>query len=241
MMAIIRVLTDRGTELFRDYIMEVKVDFKKSPPVDKLSHSPWSSEFTPRIELDSLSATTRTELGKYLVDLFEAYGVDRQDILNNPGIWSWFALLWFDSLCPVKSDGSRKILETSKYVCSSDYTDYYRHLVAASWDIYYLHRGNSRLFLWTPLYIHSDFIEQYASRQNIITNKALIEVLNRLYWDSKSNCPKKGAQNRKKAGNFRRLLSFVQQVELTYDIHAMSAKDILALLPSEYDPWKGSP
>ncbi len=239
-MAVIRVLTDRGTELFRDYIMEVKVDSKKSPPVDKLSRLPWSSEFTPRIELDSLSVTTRMELSKYLVDLFEANSVDRKDILDNPGMWSWLALLWFDDLCPVESNGSRKVRETSRYVCSSHYTDYYRHLVAASWDIYYLHRENSRLFLWTPLYIHNDFIEQLASRQNVITNKTLIEVFDRLYWDLKSDRPKSGAQSRDRLGNFRRLRSFIQQVELTYDLHAMSTRDILALLPGEYDPWKQS-
>jgi len=180
------------------------------------------------------------QLGKYLVELFEAHGVDRKDILNNPRVWSWLTLFWFDNLCPVESDGSRKVRETSRYVCSSHYTDYYRHLVAASWDIYYLHREKSRLFLWTSLYIHNDFIEQLASRQNIITNKALIEVFDRLYWDLKSDRPKSGAQSRDRLGNFRRLQSFIQQVELTYDLHAMSVEEIIALLPSEYDPWKSS-
>ena len=240
-MAIIHVLTDRGMELFRNYILDVKQDPQKKPPIDRLSHRPWSTEFPPPIEVGTPPGTTRMQLGKYLVELFEAYGVDRKDILNNPGIWSWLALLWFDSLCPVKSDGSRKILETSKYVCSSDYTDYYRHLVAASWDIYYLHRENSRLFLWTPLYIHNDFIEQLASRQNIITNKALIEVFDRLYWDLRADRPKSGAQSRDRSGNFRRLQSFIKQVELTYDLHAMSADEILALFPVEYDAWKSSP
>lgn len=239
-MAVVRVLTDRGMELFRNYILEVKEDPQKPPPIDRLSQKPWSSEFLAHVEVGSLPVTTRMQLGKYLVELFEACGVDRKDILNNPRVWSWLALLWFDNLCLVESDGSRKVRETSRYVCSSHYTDYYRHLVAASWDIYYLHREKSRLFLWTSLYIHNDFIEQLASRQNIITNKALIEVFDRLYWDLKSDRPKSGAQSRDRLGNFRRLQSFIQQVELTYDLHAMSVEEIIALLPSEYDPWKSS-
>jgi hypothetical protein len=239
-MAAIRVLTDRGMELFRNYILEVKDDPQKPPPISRLSQKPWSSEFSTHIEVESLSVTTRIQLGKYLVELFQVQGVDRRDILNNPGMWSWLALLWFDNLCPVQSDGARKVLETSHYVCSSHYTDYYRHLVAASWDIYYLHREISRLFLWTPLYIHNDFVEQLASRQNIITKKALIEVFDHLYWDPKSDRPKSGAQNRDKPGNFRRLQLFIQQVELTYDLHTMSVGEIIALLPSEYDSWKGS-
>ena len=156
-MAAIHVLTDRGMELFRNYILEVKDDPQKPPPTNRLSQKPWSSEFSTHIEVESLSVTTRMQLGKYLVELFQVQGVDRRDILNNPGMWSWLALLWFDNLCPVKSDGLRKVHDACRYVHSTDYTDYYRHLVASSWDIYYLHREKSRLFLWTPLYVHSDF------------------------------------------------------------------------------------
>lgn len=158
-MAEVRILTDRGTELFTDYIMDVKENSAQAPPIEKLGHQPWSTEFTPRIEVESLSVITRMELGKYLVALFEANNVHRNDILRIPGLWSWLALLWFDYLCPLEA-GSRKVLEPSKYVCSSHYTDYYRHLVAAPYDLYCLHGENSRLFLHTPLNIHGDFIEQ---------------------------------------------------------------------------------
>lgn len=240
MMASIRVLNEKGIELFRDYIIRVKVNPKEPSPIDKLSNTAWSSEFSPHIEVGNVSASMRMELGKNLVDLFENNNVERKELLNNPGMWSWLALLWFDILCPIESDGSRKVRETARYVCSSHYTDYYRHLVAASWDIFYLHGENSRLFLSTPLNIHSDFIEQLASRQNIITNKALIEAFNLLYWDVKLSHPKSGSQSRNRSGNFRRLRAFVQQIERTYDLYAMSAKDILGLLPSEYDPWKSS-
>ena len=236
-MAEVRVLTDKGTELFTDYIVDVKENPTKAPPIEKLGNQPWSVEFTPHIEVENLSVTTRMELGKYLTDLFEANNVHRKDILGIPGLWSWLALLWFDYLCPLK-DGSRKVLEPSKYVCSSHYTDYYRHLVAAPYDLFCLHGENSRLFLHTGLNVHGDFIEQYASRQKIITNKPLIELLDHLYWDSQLNCPKRGAQNRKRAGNFRRLQSFIKQIELTYDLHAMSADEIAELLPAEYDSWK---
>jgi hypothetical protein len=143
-------------------------------------------------------------------------------------------------MCPFESDGSRKVLENAKYICSLDYTDYYRHLVAAAYDLYSLYGDKSRLFLSTPLNIHSDFVEQYASRQERITNKALIEVLDRLYWDPEKNRPKRGAQSRNRPGNFRRLQSFISQIDLTYDTHPMSAEEIMALLPAEYDSWKSS-
>ena len=238
MMAGLRVLTARGTECFRDYLLQVKQDPSRDAPLDQLSRPPWSSEFVPHIEVGALPVRSRIELGEYLLELFEDKGVERKDLLSNPGIWSWLALKWFDNLCPIGADGSRAVREAARYVCSTHYTDYYRHLVASSWDIYYMHRDKSRLFLWTPLHTHNDFIEQLASRQHIITNCALIEVFDRLYWNTTLDQPKSGAQSRRKPGNFRRLLLFIQQVELTYDLQAMSVDDILELLPAEYDSWK---
>jgi hypothetical protein len=237
----LRVLTDRGIEFFTDYITQVKANPFIAPPVDKLGNKTWSEEFTPNIEVTDLtSINTRMQLGKYLVDIFEASNVQRKDILGKRGVWSWLALLWFNYLCPFESDGSRKVLENAKYICSSDYTDYYRHLVAAAYDLYSLYGEKSRLFLSTPLNIHSDFVEQYASRQERITNRALIEVLDRLYWDPEKNRPKRGAQSRNRPGNFRRLQSFISQIDLTYDTHPISADEIMALLPAEYDFWKSS-
>ena len=86
--------------------------------------------------------------------------------------------------------------------------------------------------------LYNDFMEQMASRQDIITNKALIEVVDRIYWDTKMKRPKINATNRKIAGNIRRLLSLVYQLELTYDLRTMSTDDIIKLLPSEFNSWK---
>lgn len=233
----IRILNDKGIEHFTDYITAVKDNPLKNPPINELGHKLWSSEFTPHIEVDTISFGTRLEFGRYLFNLFESHNIHRKDIINISGLWSWLALFWFDCLCPLK-EGSRKVLEHSKYVCSTHYTDYYRHLVAAPYDLYCIHGENSRLLLHTNLNIHGDFIEQYASRQKIITNKSLIELLDHLYWDSKLYSPKRGAQNRKRAGNFRRFQSFIKQIELTYDLNAMSSDEIAELLPEEYYSWK---
>lgn len=235
----IRILNRKGEEAFIDYINRVKAGAPDPPPIESLGRSPYSLEFSPYIEVPvEPSANIRLGLGKYLFDLFEANGIQRGDLLSYSGMWSWLALVWFDKLCQTGIDGLRKPGEISRYVCSSHYTDYYRHLAASSWDIYYLYRDESRLFLWTPLYLHNDFVEQLASRQDIITNKPLIDVFDRLYWDVTRNRPKRGAQGRNRPGNFRRLLQFIQQVDLTYDLRAMTAEEILELLPAEYNSWK---
>jgi len=36
----------------------------------------------------------------------------------------------------------------------------------------------------------------------------------------------------------RRFITFVQQLDFNYDLFGMSAMEILALLPSEFDGWR---
>lgn len=238
-MTSLRVISRKGEEVFIDFINQVKTGSIDPAPVAILGKSPFSQEFSPYIEVaDEPPSNCRIDIGKYLFNLFEAKGIQRGELLNNPGMWSWLALIWFDKLCQIGIDGLRKPGEISRYVCSSHYTDYYRHLIASSWDIYSLYQEKSRLFLWTPLYLHNDFIEQLAGRQDIITNKPLIEAFDLLYWNTAQNRPKRGAQGRNRPGNFRRLLQFIQQIELTYDLRAMSKEEIIGLLPAEFDSWK---
>jgi len=234
----LRVLTTKGTEEFIDYINQVRQDPSLTPPIEKLSHYPYSKEFVPSLEIEIVTFTNRMDFGKYLAKIFDSDVLLRTEIASIAGLWSWLALLWFDILCPKDAYGNRKVREASRYVCSTDYTDFYRHLVASTWDIYSTYGEKARLFLHSHLYEHNDFIEQLASRMKIFTNRSLIEVFDRLYWDNSSESPKKGAQSKNKAGSFRRLISFIKQIDLTYDLHSMSAENILELLPIEYNYWK---
>jgi len=238
MITTIRVLSKQGKEKFINYIQAVKNGSSESPPISQMAYTPWSFEFTPEIKVEDKKFSTRTEMGQYLVELFEAANIDRKNIVNNLGLWSWLALFWFDILCPPASDGLRKVRENARYIYSLDWRDYYRHLVASSWMICDLHREYSRLFLECPVYIHNDFVEQVASRQDIISNKPLVEVIDRLYWNKKTNSPKKNSSNRHVPGNVRRLIAVVYQFELTYDLRRMTSSEILNLLDKEFNIWK---
>ena len=164
-------------------------------------------------------------------------GIDRNTLLVHHGIWDYLTLLWFDQFCP-SNEGQRRIRENARYIVSPDRTDYYRHLVLCAWELYSLHGIYSRLFLECPPHIHNDWTEQLASRQDIITNKALIEVTDRLYWDGRRRGPKTGATDRHRLGNVRRLVRVIQQLDLTYDLYAISPDEISRLLPEEFDIWK---
>ena len=69
--------------------------------------------------------------------------------------------------------------------------------------------------------------------------RGVIEALNALYLDRSRGLPKRGAQRVAAAGTIRRFVRVMQQLDLTYDIYGMSGADIVELLPTEFDAWRG--
>ncbi|MFH1977184.1 MAG: hypothetical protein ABIJ52_16800 [Pseudomonadota bacterium] len=44
---------------------------------------------------------------------------------------------------------------------------------------------------------------------------------------------------KKTPGTLFRFIDVIQPLDLTYDLYSMSGKDIIGLLPPEFDKWKG--
>jgi len=233
----IRILNKLGIHKFKDFIQKLKEDINIKKP--NLNIKQYSEEYIPQIEINSeKNFITRKEMGKYLTDCFEKKHINRADIIDINGLWSWLAYFWFDQICPIRN-GNIDIHEIARYICSSDYRDYYRHLVASTYDIYSIHRSkNSKIFLYSLVDKSNDFIEQFASRQDIISNANIIVVANQLYWNPERDKPKKGSESKRRPGNIRRFIKTIRQLELTYDIYSMNSSDILAILPEEFNNWE---
>jgi hypothetical protein len=208
-------------------------------PVDAIARSGGATAVEPAIDVGVQPFATRFQLGQYLHGVLDVLG--RENIAHDPSLWNWLALLYFESICPARPDGSRKILGREHYILSSDYRKYYRHLLAAPYTLFDLHRDSARVLLHSAIDKHGDFVEQLASRQDVITNRALIKAVDSLYWAAGRNGgrPKRGATDRARPGSLRRLVAVIQQLELTYDLHAMTDAQILGLLPAEFGSWRG--
>lgn len=176
-------------------------------------------------------------MGKYLSDCIKISDMSHREVLGvgkESSLWTWLAYIWFYQITNRKT----LIRESARYICRSDYRHYYRHSVATSYYLYsVLGEENARLFLYSPPYKHNDFIEQFASRQHIISYPNLIKCAHILYWDSRSNSPKKGAQSDRRLGNHKRFIKIISQFELTFDIYSMNENEILNILPKEFDQW----
>jgi hypothetical protein len=234
----LRIMLPEGEQKFRDYISQAENN--PATPRPDLNTPPYSEEFPGRIEIDESRAfSSKMELAEYLDGIFTQAGLKREEVIEKNGLWTWLAYLWFDQFAPVDNrTGHRKVNEKARYICSSDYTDYHRHLVAGPYSIYSLHKNNSRIFLYNPVDEVSDFMEQIASRQFLISHQNLIEAFSTLYSERASGVHKRGAQYHKRPGNIRRFVKIIQQFELTYDIYSMSPQQIVDLLPDEFEQWK---
>ncbi len=234
----LRVLTPIGTKEFADFIVNLKKDSTLSPPSHLLEEAPYSKQFK-EIDIEQRTFTTRLELGEYLLNRLEP--IPRDTLIKNEGLWNWLSLFWLDQIIPVDVNGKRTVGEMARYVYNPHYTRFYRHLVAASWDIFTRYGEQSKIFLSTPVSKTNRFILDLACRQNLISNGNLIQVAQKLYWREEGKTKegmKKGAISRKKPGNLSRLIAVLNQLDTTYDLFDMSPNDILGLLPDEFTSWK---
>ena len=168
--------------------------------------------------------------------------LDAARISNDRHLWSGLTLVWFDQLCPPLSTG-RKVRQTYRYILSSDYRHYYRHLVRSPWQLVRDHGENAKLLLLPsvdnpyPLRVHGDVLEQLGGRQSVLRSQPLISEANRLYADPRTGRPRKGVAG-SIGGSVRRLALVLRQFDLTFDIEKMPEGRLSAILPKEFDRWK---
>ena len=178
------------------------------------------------------------DLARHLSSAFSESKVDRFEILGNGGIWTWLSYLWIHQLVPLKGI-KRKVGGDERHVYSDSPMRRYRHLVATPYAIYSAYgEDNSKLILYGDVHVGGDYIEQLASTGYIISSPGIVETATRLYWDEHAHAPKRGAQSKSRPGNIRRFVRVLGQLELTYDVSVAEYRDLIDLLPAEFDRWK---
>jgi hypothetical protein len=243
---VIRVLNDAGMRRFGAYLKQPL----GHPPSELLLDPVFSDPFAHEIEIEARLGgkpfVNRFNFGMYLCDRLS--GIDQAVIARHYGLWNWLCLYYFDQLCPPLPGGERNVQATELYLLSPrlSYRQSFRHLARAPWQAVTQHGENARILLIhtdrgnAPLATRGHVFEQLASRQGIFGNQTIIEAAYRLYFDAKSNRPHWGAST-ERAGAVNRFALVVQQLELTYDLRACSVDQLIALLPKEFNEWKGGP
>jgi hypothetical protein len=107
--------------------------------------------------------------------------------------------------------------------------------------IFKAHGLVARVMLVSDLTKPGNINEEISSRQKFISNRSILAVLEKLYYDSDKNGIKRGIDDKKKVltkkGSLRRFVQVMQQFELTYDLYSMPAESMVNLLPDDFDVW----
>ena len=229
----------KGLEVFKSYIDSSKEEPEIDPPFSILKDKRFSTKIEPEITVENdQSFKNRLEFGRYLNDLLLPIN-DSPNLPIDSGIWSWFALCFFDLFCPADKDGKRVVNKDWYYILSKNYNHHYRHLVRTPWHIYRLHKKNSGLVLSVPLTVDGEAVEQLLSRQQVATNIPLFDAMYQLYVVAGSDPVelKKGARG-SGAGSMRRIGKILKQYDLTYDLRAMDGTEIYDMFPREFNKFK---
>jgi len=235
----LRRLNDRGLERFGEFLDSQRTD-SPQPSREEILADPGTSEAVePETEIQLRTLGTRFQAGEYLHQVLSDAGIP--DLERDKGLWAWLGLFYFEELCPADGRGRRNPGERARWIPAvSDFRKYYRHLLAGPYRIYRAHRDNpsrALALLCGPLHQPGDIVEQLASRQELVTNNAVMEVATTLYIDATTGQPKRGARGRG-PGSARRLADVLNQFDVTWDLYAMRAQDLLAMLPREFDRFR---
>ena len=249
----VRKFNEKGLEEFESFLSRVK------------NKSGGSSEMPPFYLLDDPHFSDEIKLSGHIkspkrINIHEEFE-DRMDfadhlccfikteddvakVVYDKFAGAWLALAYFEQICSKDAEGKWKLGHLDRYVPNiHNPRRFYRHLVCSIVAVFSLHRKRGRLVLSGPTHEHPDFLEQLASRNELLVNKSLMSVIDKLYWDSKTKAPKVGAAANVRPfpdGSLRRFVgpdSFYEMYQTTFDFWSMTPEEILAILPREFEHW----
>lgn len=230
-------LNVQGIAALRDDLLNDKKIFETILDIEKYSSIDYA-EPVDDIELEKVDFKSRYEFACYLNDVFANINVS--DIYNDIGLWSWLTVFYFENVFELKND-VYKIGDVARYIPEpNNFRKMYRHLLLGPYLIYRAHIDDPRramCVLTTKLNAPGEAVEQIASRQEIVVNHQIIQALTSLYYDENKMILKKGA-GKKSDGSVRRMVTLLDQFDLTYDLSCIYADDIINMLPKEFDKFK---
>jgi len=231
----LRRLNARGIAAFRQHLGDIRagLEFQSNPAL--LYVDDFSSAVVPRIEIAAKRFVRKMDMAAYLASVLQP--LESPALAADAGLWSWLALFYFDQLSPLGSDGKRRPREDYHYIPSDERREHERHLLAGPYRLLRMHGERARVLLHPAVHQHGKFIYDLGYRRDFLTNRGLVEAIDLLYWNARGRRPRRGATTASRPGNLRRLIAVLQQLELNYDLYGMTASEILALLPGEFDAW----
>src|SRR3954468_3930692 len=175
--------TPVGLIWFSDFLDSVRATGAGAVPEHILTDADFST-VVASVDVPDQQFGSRLEAAEFLDRLFTAANLS--DAERDAGLWAWLAARYFTVLCRT-SGGVLKPGERARWILeATNFQRYYRHLLAGPYFIYRAHRDDptrARALLCGSVNAPGDVAEQLASRIELVSNRALVEVASRLYVD----------------------------------------------------------
>jgi hypothetical protein len=234
---VLRSLNRLGIDEFRAYLSRLRETGNAEPPRALLDDTAYSHELPVELVIEDRAFSDRYELGRYLAERLGPLRSDTTD--HDVGLWAWLSLAMFNQVCPIDGDGKRYPGQDYRHIPDFGYRHRHRHLLLGPFQLYRRHGVTSLLLLSSLVHSESGVYHEIASRQDLIANKGVLDAALMLYLDPKRGRPKAGAQGSlHQPGTVRRFVRVLQQLDVTYDIYGLSGRQLLELLPPEFDMWQ---
>lgn len=239
MTSALRRLTDKGMAAAADWVHEMRSGEATEGLADEIARdTELTAIITDEIDVSAPLPERRFDAAAGLHELLEPL---TQNGIIDPGadanLWTWMSLHWAAQL--LKPEGTaNRVGELARWICEpSNPRRYYRHLLAGPYLTYNAHLDDpdrAKVVLSGPLHTPGEAPGQFGATQVILSSGGLMEVAKRLFWDDEADDLRKGVLSKDRPATARRFSRLVRQLERTYDLEAMAADDILALLEPEF-------
>jgi len=228
-----------GMAAFSNYRARLTLEPALEPPLEILEDPALTEPLPGDVEVESRKFANRLEAGRYLNELMDLAKIQLPE--RDQELWAWLTLFYFDEVCPTDGHSCRDPQDEARLVPVLDnYQRFYRHLLLGPYLIVRAHRDRPEraiAMLCNPLSKPGEIVEQLASRKELVTNRAVVELATQLYFDPATGSFKRGAGSSVK-GAPRRLAALFNQLDLTWYLYGMSADDVNNLLPKEFDRFR---
>lgn len=226
--------TDEGYELFQE-VMFGLLDEESLDLSDEKNCVPLDGtiELTVREHYENKLELCR-DIGYSLGDKTWSH------IIDNDSLWAWLTYIMRHKLFKFNKGGGVKCNDTQVWLPKDktrvSHKRLYRHRIRTSMRYYLMFKGYADHILYTDVDVSGEIFEQ-LSAQNSMFDKNFMQICRRLYFDEKSKGPVKNCST-VAGGTVRRIAKIKNQLEVTWDLTLMSAKQFYDLLPAEFDRFK---
>ncbi len=231
----VRSFNQKGIAAVKEFLESLRDGRKQQNPIELLDDRSLTKFAYDDVCIESRGFASRREAADYFHEKFGT--IPSIDLRNDAGLWTWLSLFYFDQICP-EIDGQRKVRNDYTYIFMPDQSLYfYRHLLFVAWYAKDVSPTHNRLFLDTTVHQLDKFTQDIFKRLYLTRIDCIFEVLDRLYWDRKTNRPRKGVNSPGKitAGDLtHRFPTRIRQLEKTYDLLSLTADQLLHLLGDEF-------